>query len=122
MRAPRATFSRARALRSKMTLPEVVLWQMLRRGGLAKLHFRRQHPVGPYVLDFYCAAVRLAVEVDGEFHGTDEGTSRDRHRDEFLAAQGIRVFRVTARDVLDDEQLEGVVLAIAQVAGVPILY
>ncbi|HXC26532.1 MAG TPA: DUF559 domain-containing protein [Stellaceae bacterium] len=52
-------------LRRNMSLPEVVLWQALRHGRLAGLRFRRQHPVGPYILDFFCASVRLAIEVDG---------------------------------------------------------
>ena len=62
MRASILTFKRARTLRRKMTLPEVLLWQELRGGRLNGLHFRRQHPVGPYILDFFCAAARLAVE------------------------------------------------------------
>ncbi|MBV9636240.1 MAG: DUF559 domain-containing protein [Methylobacteriaceae bacterium] len=48
-----------------MSLPEVVLWQLLRGGRLGALRFRLQHPIGPYILDFYCPAVRLAVELDG---------------------------------------------------------
>ncbi len=53
MRAPDKTFSRARELRRHMSLPEIVLWQALRKGRLAGLRFRRQHPIGPYILDFY---------------------------------------------------------------------
>jgi very-short-patch-repair endonuclease len=48
-----------------MTLPEVLLWQAVRGGQVGGLRFRRQHPIGPYVLDFYCPALRLAVEIDG---------------------------------------------------------
>jgi very-short-patch-repair endonuclease len=51
-----------------MTLPEVLLWQELRGGKLDGLQFRRQHPVGPYILDYFCTAARLAVEVDGRGH------------------------------------------------------
>jgi very-short-patch-repair endonuclease len=68
MRALEKTFDRARALRRKMSLPEVVLWQALRRGQVAGLRFRRQHPIGPYILDFYCLSARLAIEVDGFAH------------------------------------------------------
>jgi hypothetical protein len=68
MRAPTLTFKQARKLRRDMSLPEVILWEHLRRGGLSGMHFRRQHPAGPYVLDFYCAASRLAIEVDGAAH------------------------------------------------------
>jgi very-short-patch-repair endonuclease len=70
MRAPEKTFGRARALRDDMSLPEIVLWQVLRKRGLSGLRFRRQHPVGPYILDFYCPAARLAIEVEGLAHDT----------------------------------------------------
>ena len=66
MRTPEKTFSRARALRRQMSLSEIVLWQALRKGRLAGLRFRRQHPIGPYILDFYCASARLAIEGDGD--------------------------------------------------------
>ena len=63
----KATVKLARKLRSEMSLPEVLLWRELRlRPGGYK--FRRQHPAGPYVLDFYCAALGLAIEVDGMAH------------------------------------------------------
>ncbi|MEJ1968138.1 MAG: DUF559 domain-containing protein [Rhizomicrobium sp.] len=65
VRAPILTFKRARALRRKMTLPEILLWQQLRGRKLRGLSFRRQHPVGPYILDFFCASAALAIEVDG---------------------------------------------------------
>ena len=65
VRAPTLTFKRARALRREMTLPEVVLWRALRRGDVAELRFRRQHPLGPYVLDFYCAEARLPSRSTG---------------------------------------------------------
>jgi very-short-patch-repair endonuclease len=83
MRAPLLTFKRARSLRRRMTPPEVILWQALRRGRLEELRFRRQHPMGPYILDFYCAPARLAVEVDGIGH--DHQISRDARRGEWLA-------------------------------------
>jgi len=60
-----------------MTQPERTLWALLRHNELG-WHFRRQHPVGPYILDFYCAAGKLAVEVDGPVH--QEQTDRDRRR------------------------------------------
>jgi len=89
-----------------MSLPEVLLWQELRKrpGGM---RFRHQHPAGPYVLDFFCAKHRLAVEVDGEAHGCGERQERDAVRDAWLGAQGVRVLRVPAVEVLSD--LEGVV-------------
>jgi hypothetical protein len=61
MRAPARTVQRARRLRQEMTLPELVLWTWLRREPLSRFHFRRQHPIGSYVLDFYCAKARLCI-------------------------------------------------------------
>lgn len=89
-----------------MTEVEKKLWWRL-RGEQLGYSFRRQHPVGPYVLDFYCAPLRLAIEVDGHQHGTDEGREHDQRRDAFLAAQGIRTIRFGNHDVI--ENLEGVV-------------
>jgi very-short-patch-repair endonuclease len=61
MPAPAKTFSRARELRRDVSLPEMALWQALRKGMLACLRFRRQHPIGPYILDFCCPSARLAI-------------------------------------------------------------
>ncbi|WP_291875672.1 endonuclease domain-containing protein [Caulobacter sp.] len=83
-----------------MSKPELNLWHALRRGGLNDLKFRRQHPVGPYVLDFYCASLRLAVEVDGYDHCLGSRPRRDATRDQWLVAIGIRTLRIPARDVL----------------------
>ena len=92
-----------------MTFPEVLLWQVLRKkpGGLK---FRRQHPIGPYVLDFYCEEARLAVEVDGAGHGTEAAVAYDAKRDAWLRRQGVRMLRLPARLVFQDR--ESVVLAI----------
>lgn len=68
VRPPKKTFNRARELRRQMSLPEVVLWQALRKGRWAGLRFGRQHPIEPYILDFYYAPARLAIEVDGSVH------------------------------------------------------
>jgi len=88
-------------LRREMTLPEVILWQALRRrpGGLK---FRRQHPSGPYVLDFFCSDARLAIEVDGEAHSRGDRPQRDNARDAQLKAVGIETLRIAAVDILDD--------------------
>jgi very-short-patch-repair endonuclease len=117
MRAAILTFKRARELRRNMTLPEVILWQALRGGRLAGLRFRRQHPIGPYILDFYCPSARLAVEVDGFAHDTAAQVQRDENRDAWLAERGVKVLRVAAGDVLKDERLEGVLLGIEQAAA-----
>ncbi|MCA1653771.1 MAG: endonuclease domain-containing protein [Sphingomicrobium sp.] len=86
-------------LRRTMTLPEVLLWQELRKrpGGLK---FRRQQPAGPFVLDFYCEATRAAIEIDGMAHELGENPRRDTARDKWLHAHGIDVMRFRATDVL----------------------
>ncbi len=119
MRAPVTTSKRARTLRREMTLPEVVLWQALRGRRLKGLRFRRQHPVGQYILDFYCPSARLAVEVDGMAHDFVEQAVHDARRDAWLSERGVRVLRFQARDVLGEDGLEGVLMAIAGAASAP---
>ena len=84
-----------------MSLPEGLLWRELRRkaGGVK---FRNQHPVGPYVIDFYCAVVKLGFEIDGVAHDMGDRSERDVARDAWLAERGIRVVRIPAKDVLAD--------------------
>ena len=100
-----------------MSLPEVKLWGELRRrpGGL---RFRRQHPIGPYVLDFYCASAKLAVEVDGLAHDMGDRPERDRRRDEWLREQGITTLRLPAAEVLRD--VGSVVQHIVRVCSMPL--
>src|SRR5690349_5393967 len=91
---------RAKRLRRKMTLPEVLLWQGLRRREDGQPAWRRQHPFGPYVLDFFCAKANLCVEVDGEGHGYGDRPQRDARRDGYLKHHGVRTIRIPAREVL----------------------
>jgi very-short-patch-repair endonuclease len=84
-----------------MSLPEVLLWVQLKGARLDGLKFRKQHPIGPYILDFYCAEVRLDVEIDGAGHGFGDQPERDAERDAWLAEQGIRTLRLPARYVLE---------------------
>jgi very-short-patch-repair endonuclease len=93
-----------------MSLPEVLLWQQLRKK-VDSVQFRRQHPAGPYVLDFFSATVNLAIEVDGEAHNRGDRPQRDANREEWLQRQGIRVLRIPAADVL--KNLDGVLQFIA---------
>ncbi len=85
-----------------MTLPEVVLWKVLRGRGLNGLKFRRQHAYGPYILDFYCAEAHLAIEVDGAAHHEQGTREYDRERDAYCARYGIHTLRISARLVLKD--------------------
>jgi very-short-patch-repair endonuclease len=93
----------AKRLRRELTLPEIVLWRELRK---LEVRFRKQVPADPYVLDFYCAKARLAVEVDGEAHERGDRPERDARRDAWLTAKGIRTLRINATDVL--RNLDGV--------------
>jgi very-short-patch-repair endonuclease len=100
MRETSNAHKRARQLRKAMSLPEVMLWKRLREGRSEGYAFRRQHPFGPYVLDFFCSRAQLAVEVDGASHGFGDRPQRDASRDGYLKSQRIRVIRVSASDVL----------------------
>lgn len=88
-----------RLLRKRSTDAEYELWSRLRRHRMGP-KFRRQHTVGPYTLDFYCPAARLAIELDGGQHYEGPQRDRDVARDAWLGEQGIRVVRYSDRDVL----------------------
>jgi very-short-patch-repair endonuclease len=92
--------ARARELRRAPTPAERKLWNRLRGWGIGK--FRRQHPLDRFILDFYCPAARLCVEVDGGIHDDPDQLARDRARTETLAAMGIRVIRFRNEEVLHD--------------------
>jgi very-short-patch-repair endonuclease len=90
----------ARDLRRRMTPQEEILWNSLRRDALGALHFRRQQVVAGYIVDFYCASAKLAVEIDGIVHlGTAD---YDRIRDRALSEMGIRTVRVSNAEVERD--------------------
>jgi very-short-patch-repair endonuclease len=106
-----AKIKTARRLRKTMTKPEIWLW-----GGLKSQHatgpvFRRQHAIGPYILDFYCVKAKLAIEVDGEVHTHQPQRLRDVVRDAQFAEMGIITHRVIARDLLmsPDETIAGII-------------
>ena len=90
----------ARRLRKNLTPAEAVLWQALRNKQLAGLRFRCQHPVGNFILDFYCPACKLVVEVDGKIH--DRQIDYDDARSSKLAEYGYRVLRFSNERVIDD--------------------
>ena len=108
--------ARARTLRRNATGPEQKLWFRLRGAQMLGRSFRRQHPVGPYILDFYCAIANLAVELDGEQHGSDEGRMRDEARTRNLALKGIRVLRFWNHELKEnfDNVLEGISRALSE--------
>jgi len=89
-------------MRKAMSEPEVMLWSRLRGRGPDKPTFRRQHPFGSIILDFYCTAARLAVEVDGATHWDEAARAKDEARDRWLMSQGVRVHRIPASRIYHD--------------------
>lgn len=102
--------SRARYLRKNLTPYERILWRHLRNRTLSGHKFRRQHPLDPYILDFYCPLAKLAVELDGSGHAYAMRRRRDREREQFFAQRGIRILRFWNDEVR--ENLDGVLQAI----------
>jgi very-short-patch-repair endonuclease len=96
----------ARALRKRLTPQEVKLWVKLRELKGLGFHFRRQAPVGAYIVDFVSFGSRLVIEADGGQHGLPKGARADRVRDEFLRSQGFRIVRFWNSDI--DRNLDGV--------------
>jgi very-short-patch-repair endonuclease len=105
----RVKTERVRQLRRDGTDVETKLWHRLRNGQISDAQFRRQHPAGRYILDFYCPVLCLAIELDGGQHA-QTGT-RDRMRDEWLRRQGVTVLRFWNSDVV--ENMDGVLEIIA---------
>ena len=99
-----------------MTLPEVLLWRLLKLRPHG-LKFRRQHPIGPYVVDFYAPAVKLAIETDGVVHDRGDAPARDMRRDHWLNEQGITMLRIAARDVLSSPEAAAEAIVGAVQAG-----
>ena len=96
---------RAKHLRQPQTLAEQKLWDMLRSRRLAGYKFRRQHPIGKYIVDFYCPFTNLIIEVDGESHDKPRQAEYDSARTEWLESQGYHMLRVRNEDVFGN--LEG---------------
>jgi very-short-patch-repair endonuclease len=96
--------ARARALRQQSTWAEKLLWRWLRDRRFCTYKFRRQHPVGIYVLDFYCLEVRLSIELDGRGHGYSNQQAHDAERTRFLATQGIKELRFWNSHLRRDKQ------------------
>jgi very-short-patch-repair endonuclease len=94
--------SRRKDLRNNSTPAEKLLWSLLQHSNLGGYKFRRQHSVGSYILDFYCPSERLAVELDGDSHFTDEAIEYDLERTAYLNALNIKVIRFLNTDVYDN--------------------
>jgi very-short-patch-repair endonuclease len=100
----------ARQMRNQPTPAEQRLWRIVRNRRLAAFKFRRQHPFGPYILDCYCPAARLVIELDGGTHATDEDRQRDADRTAHLERRGLLVLRFWNGDLADNE--EGIITSI----------
>jgi len=85
-----------------MTPPETAIWLRLRRRSPDRPSFRRQHAIGPFILDFYCSALKLAVEIDGRIHLDEDQAEHDARRTAWLNTQGIEVLRIPAATVLQN--------------------
>jgi adenine-specific DNA-methyltransferase len=105
-----------RHLRKNATDSETALWRHLRARRFGGFKFRKQHPCGPYILDFYCAQRRLAIELDGGQHYLPRGLPHDARRDDYLAARGITVLRFGADLIFRDR--DAVLGTIAAALGI----
>lgn len=116
LQTPIKQIKRARELRRQMSLPEVLLWQQLRKRP-SGLKFRKQFPIGEMTVDFVCLERRLIIEVDGEGHSFGDQPRRDAARDAIVRREGFRVIRIPAREVLKnmDAVLRFVVAACVEV-------
>jgi len=116
MRATGGSMASARRLRRQLSLPEVLLWRLLRLSR-RELRFRRQHAIGPFVADFYCPAAKMVIEIDGSAH--DWRQDADDGRDAYMTSLGLQVVRISATDVLADPEAvaDGIYRLCEDVAG-----
>jgi len=94
--------NRRRELRAKQTRPEELLWYRLRNNQFENHHFFRQYGVGPYILDFYCPKLRLAIEIDGGQHTTQNAIQYDLERDMYLSGLDITIIRFWNSEVMNN--------------------
>jgi len=95
---------RRKELRNSLTPAEAKLWSLIQDSQLENRKLRRQHSVGPYILDFYCPSEKLCIELDGAGHFTDAGYEYDTGRTEYLRGLNIRVIRFENKDVFDNPE------------------
>ncbi len=105
---------RRRDLRNNQTEAEKLLWQHISQDKISGMRFLRQYSAGPYILDFYCAKLRLGIEVDGEVHNKEERKLYDKDREKFLKNLNIEIIRFWNSDVLNN--IEDVKMKIRNVA------
>ena len=98
-------------LRNSGTPAEATLWTVLQKKQVAGRKFRRQHSIGNYILDFYCFPEKIAIELDGAYHFTEEGRKKDEERDAYLQSKGITVLHFENKEVFNN--LESLLAEIA---------
>ena len=103
---PNEHWGRAQEMRREPTQAEHLLWQVLRHKRLG-VQFRRQHPIGPYIADFFCDDFKLVIEVDGDVHDDPQQHEHDQAKDAYLTTCGLHVLRFRNEDVI--ESLDAVV-------------
>ena len=99
----------ARTLRKEMNMPERMAWETLRELRHHGFAVRRQHPIGPYIVDFVVLKARLVIEVDGSIHARDDVRARDEIRERKIISDGWRMLRVDAQTAMSADQLLGLV-------------
>jgi adenine-specific DNA-methyltransferase len=106
---------RARSLRRGSTDAEALLWRHLRGRNLAGARFRRERPIGPYIVDFYCPERGLIIELDGGQHSLRDQAAYDAERTAYLVGYGLTVLRFTDRDALQKTQavMEAILRAVS---------
>ena len=97
-------FQRAKELRDNMTHAELILWEFLRKHPI-RLKFRRQHPIGIYIVDFYCHKLKLVIEVDGSIHDLEEVLIEDKKKEQLLEKDGLKVIRFKNEEVLKNSEI-----------------
>jgi len=96
--------SLARSLRNNMTDAERVLWEKVRRKQLKGYQFYRQKIIGDFIVDYYCPAAKVVIEIDGGQHFTKEGRFKDKARDKYLEGLGLKVLRFSDREVFKNTE------------------
>ncbi len=110
-------FENAKRLRNTMTDAETVLWMHV-RGGIKRCKFRRQHPIGQFIADFYCHKAKLIIEVDGSIHNLPDVKKVDKEKEEYLEQKGYMIIRFTNKEVM--VKIEDVLEKITQAVNINI--
>ncbi len=100
--APPQNFASAKHLRDRMTEAEGKLWEILKNNKFNGYKFRRQHPIHQFIVDFYCHELKLIIEIDGQYHNTEEQKELDKNRTELLKFQGLSEIRFTNDEVINN--------------------